>query len=195
MFLFGLSNTLKYFCIYKGTKKYLVDVSTVLYLCALEMKTDKQRSIEEGFFSELKDTLFFQMHRIHSIMFRVANRKIKDASVPVKMEQIPILVCANLCGPVSQQGIANALQRDKSSVQRTINALCKKGLLEISTDPNDKRKKIIVITATGSFVSNQIKSIMRNVEEEMFEAFDMQEKEDMIASIAGTATKLENIGS
>ncbi len=156
------------------------------------MKIDKK--VEETcFFSELKDTLFFQMHRIHTIIFRVANRKIKEASVPVKMEQLPILMFVHLRGPISQQEIANALQRDKSSIQRTINALLKKGLIQVGKDPNDKRKKIVGVSTTGSFVSSQIKGIIRKVEEEMFTSFDAPEQSEMIASIAATADKLEAI--
>jgi len=74
----------------------------------------------ESFFSEMKDTLIFQMHRIHCVMFRVANRLIEEASVPVKMEQLPILMCIHSCGCISQQEIADMVHRDKSSVQRTV---------------------------------------------------------------------------
>ena len=147
----------------------------------------------EGFFSEMKDTLVFQMHRIHCVMFRVANQLIEEASVPIKMEQLPILMCIHGSGCVSQQEIADIVHRDKSSVQRTVIVLEKKGLITIAPDKNDKRKNNLRTTKTGTFVALQIKDIMHKVEEEIFSAFDSQDKLNTINTIKETADKLEQI--
>ncbi len=145
----------------------------------------------DNFFSEMTDSLIFQMHRIHCVMFRVANGLIHEASVPVKMEQLPILICIYNCGSVSQQEIANMVHRDKSSVQRTVVALGKKGLITIAQDKKDKRKNILRTTETGTFVALQIKDIMKKVEEEIFSAFKSEDKLNTINTIKETADKLE----
>ncbi|MFT4062481.1 MAG: MarR family transcriptional regulator [Edaphocola sp.] len=145
-----------------------------------------------AFFAEMHDTFFSQMHRIHSIMFRVSNRLIQEASVPVKMEQLPVFMTIFACGNVSQQEIADLLQRDKSSVQRTVVALEKKGLISINQDAKDKRKNILRSTAAGNFLGAQIKELMRKVEEEVFRAFDADEKKRVINSIKNAADKLES---
>lgn len=145
----------------------------------------------DNFFSEMNDTLLFQMHRIHNLMFRVANGLIQEASVPVKMEQLPILICIYNCGSISQQEVADMLHRDKSSVQRTVVVLEKKGLIYISPDTHDKRKNILRATVTGTFVAQQIKDIIKKVEEELFSAFDSEDKINTINSIKVTADKLE----
>lgn len=145
----------------------------------------------DNFFSEMNDTLLFQMHRIHNLMFRVANGLIQEASVPVKMEQLPILICIYNCGSVSQQEVADMLHRDKSSIQRTVVVLEKKGLIYISPDTHDKRKNILRATVTGTFVAQQIKDIIKKVEEELFSAFDSEDKINTINSIKVTADKLE----
>jgi len=147
----------------------------------------------ESFFSEMKDTLLFQMHRIHSVMFRIANGLIQEASVPVKMEQLPILLCIYNCGSISQQEVADMVHRDKSSIQRTVVVLEKKGLVYISPDANDKRKNILRATETGRFVAQQIKDIIRKVEEQLFSAFDSEDKLNTINTIKTTADKLELI--
>lgn len=147
----------------------------------------------EGFFSEMKDTLVFQMHRIHCVMFRVANQLIEEASVPIKMEQLPVLMCIHSSGCISQQEIADTVHRDKSSVQRTVVVLEKKGLISITADKTDKRKNNLRTTKTGAFIALQIKDILHKVEEEIFSAFDSQDKLNTINTIKETADKLEQI--
>jgi DNA-binding MarR family transcriptional regulator len=154
---------------------------------ACEVETLKWNS----FFAEMNDTLLFQMHRIHCVMFRVANGLIHDASVPVKMEQLPILMCIYNCGSVSQQEVADMVHRDKSSVQRTVVVLEKKGLITIVQDEKDKRKNILRTTETGTFVALQIKGIVKKVEEEIFSAFASEDKLNTINTIKETADKLE----
>jgi DNA-binding MarR family transcriptional regulator len=164
------------------------------YIFAM-MQMKKNCDIEsthwDNFFSEMNDTLIFQMHRIHSIMFRVANSLIHEASVPVKMEQLPILMCIYNCGSVSQQEVADIVHRDKSSVQRTVVVLEKKGLITITQDKKDKRRNILRTTDTGNFVALQIKDIIKKVEEEIFSAFNSEDKVNTINTIKETADKLE----
>ena len=142
---------------------------------------------------EMKNTLVFQMHRIHSVMFRLANRLIEEASVPIKMEQLPVLMCIYRCENISQQEVADMIHRDKSSVQRTVVVLEKKGLISISPDKVDKRKNILHTTKTGAFISLQIKDIIKKVEEELFSAFDSEDKTKTIITMKETADKLEQI--
>lgn len=146
-------------------------------------------------YPEMRDTLLFQMHRIHSVMFRVANSLIHDASVPVKIEQLPVLMTVYDSGKISQQEVADITGRDKSSIQRTIAALQKKGLVRISGDDTDKRRNILQTTDTGTFVAQQIKNIMKKIEEEIFTAFSSEDRLQTINTIKATADKLESLRS
>jgi DNA-binding MarR family transcriptional regulator len=157
----------------------------------MKKNCDMESKHWDNFFAEMNDTLIFQMHRIHSVMFRVANGLIQEASVPVKMEQLPILMCIYNCGNVSQQEVADIVHRDKSSVQRTVVTLEKKGLVSVGQDKTDKRKNILRTTETGTFVAQQIKDIVRRVEEEIFSAFKSEDKLNTINTIKETADKLE----
>jgi len=145
-------------------------------------------------FAEMKDTLLFQMHRIHTVMFRVANKIIHEESVPAKMEQLPVLICIYNCEKLSQQEVADITHRDKSSVQRTVVALEKKGLIRIEQDEKDKRKNILKTTEAGDFVAAQLKGIMRKAENELFKSFRQNDKTEMIESMKEVADKLEHLG-
>lgn len=144
-------------------------------------------------FAEMKDTLLFQMHRIHTIMFRVANRIMHEESVPAKMEQIPVLMCIYNGENLSQQRVADVIHRDKSSVQRTVVALEKKGLIKIEQDTKDKRKNILKTTEAGDFIAAQLKNIMRKTENELFDTFQQDDKVTMIESMKEVADKLEHL--
>ncbi len=144
-------------------------------------------------FAEMKDTLLFQMHRIHTIMFRVANRIMHEESVPAKMEQIPVLLCIYNGDNLSQQKVADIIHRDKSSVQRTVVALEKKGLIKIEQDTKDKRKNILKTTEAGDFIAAQLKNIMRKTENELFDTFQQDDKVTMIESMKEVADKLEHL--
>ena len=144
-------------------------------------------------FAEMKDTLLFQMHRIHTIMFRVANRIMHEESVPAKMEQIPVLLCIYNGDNLSQQKVADIIHRDKSSVQRTVVALEKKGLIKIEQDTKDKRKNILKTTEAGDFIAAQLKNIMRKTENELFDTFQQSDKVTMIESMKEVADKLEHL--
>ncbi len=146
---------------------------------------------ENGFLLDMNETLIFQMHRVHSVMFRVANALMQEASVPVKVEQLPVLMCIFNYGKLSQQEVANLIERDKSSVQRTVTALERKGLIDISQDIKDKRKNILQTTETGTFVVRQIEDILKRVEEHIFAAFHAEDRGNTVSIIRETADKLE----
>ncbi len=145
------------------------------------------------FFTEFQDTLFFQMHRIHRVMFLVANKMIQEERMSVKMEQFPVFMSIFINAGISQQEIANNLQRDKSSVTRTVTALLKKGLIEVRQDSKDKRKKLLHTTEAGSRVGIKIKDIIRKVEQDIFSAFDSGDIKETIQSVKRTADKLEHM--
>nr|WP_281380731.1 MarR family transcriptional regulator [Rhabdobacter roseus] len=65
---------------------------------------------------------------------------------------MPILMTIHFIQePLSQQEIANLLQKDKAGVQRSIQTMRKGGFLHIEDDPHDKRRNIVSLTTSGRF--------------------------------------------
>ena len=151
---------------------------------------------EEGFdpfLDGIKGTLFFQMHRINLIMFRLANKHLTAAAIPIKSEQIPVLICIYKGNKRSQQEVANMLHRDKSSIQRTVIVLQKKGLITVHPDKKDKRRNVLETTKKGKTIATKIASIIRDVEAEIIEVFDAEEALNNIQSLKNIADNLEQI--
>ncbi len=151
----------------------------------------KREAMGEKFFGEMKDTFFFQVHRIQKLLFRRWQQMFQEASIPIQLEQFPILLTIYAHDKLSQQEIADITQRDKSSIQRSLVTLERKGMLRITPDENDKRKNLVSITEAGTYLSVQIREILRQAEAETFAIFSESERATAIEGIKAIADKLE----
>ena len=151
----------------------------------------RQEMISEKFFAELRDTFFFQLHRIQKAIFRRGNHIFQEAKVPLQLEQFPILLTAHAMEGLSQQEIADVTHRDKSSIQRTLGTLEKKGLIKIVQDANDKRRNLIYVTDGGKYLAERIKELMKQAEQETFAVLSEEERNAAIGSIKEIADRLE----
>lgn len=144
-----------------------------------------------GFFEKRNESMMFQFHHIHNIMFRIANQKITNSSVPVKMEQLPVFMTLYWLKEQSQKEIADHVHRDKSSVLRTISALEKKGLVINKKDNSDGRRKVLMLTETGQFVAGQIVDLITEIENEIAGALTDRPKAEFLEFLKKASQKLE----
>jgi len=151
----------------------------------------KREELMEKFFAEMRDTFFFQIHRIQKSVFRRGNQIFQDEKVPLHLEQFPILLTAHAMEGLSQTDIADITHRDKSSIQRTLATLERKGLVKIVQDANDKRRNLIYVTDGGKFLAEKIKQLMKRAEEETFAVLSEDERNAAIISMKEIADKLE----
>ena len=156
------------------------------------MSLDKIREeAGEAFFAELKDTFFFQTQRIHKAFFRQCNYLLQEAGIDVPLEQFPVLLTTYSMKSVSQREIADITLRDKSSIQRSVTALQRKGLLTITQDGTDKRKHVITLTPEGIALAKKTKQILRKGEDSIFIHFTAEERAQAILSMRNIADKLD----
>lgn len=150
-------------------------------------------AINQEFFERKNESLIFQFHHIHNAMFRIANKMINASSVPVKMEQLPVLMTLYWLKEQSQQQVANRISRDKSSVLRTVSALEKKGLITNKKDIRDGRRKVLTLTDTGNFVALQIIDLIREIENQITGALTDRPKNEVLGLLKKAAEKLESL--
>ncbi len=151
----------------------------------------QQEEVAEAFFDELKDTFFFQLHRMQKAFFRHSNRLMQESGIDLQLEQFPVLMVVHAMKNPSQREIADVTMRDKSSIQRSVIALEKKGLLTIEQDGLDKRKHIIMTTPAGEELAKKTKLLILKAEEEVFSVFIDQERTQALQSMRDIADKLE----
>lgn len=148
---------------------------------------------ENLFLPGIKDTLFFQVHRIHMTIHRLANKYLIEEQFPIRSEQFPVLITIHTYKDISQQEIADLTNRDKSSVQRTILLLQKKGLVSVHQDKKDRRKNKIRTTNEGTEIAIRLGQIVQKVENEMAEIFNAELTRDHIQSLKIIADNLEQL--
>lgn len=99
------------------------------------------------------DNRIIQISRILKFLRLLVNDWIKDKNMNIQFEQLPVLLCIYTKGVVCQQEIAATLMRDKSSVLRSVRLLHQKGLIVMSADEVDGRKKQLLLTEAGALLA------------------------------------------
>jgi len=122
------------------------------------------------------DLLLFKIFHIHKIICNKANKFFSKEGIVIQVEQIPVLMTLFYNGPQTQQGIANELLRDKSSVLRTVASLVTVGYLVVTPDGTDKRKKLINLTVKGEQAAQWINKEMVQTDDKMFSNLSVAEK-------------------
>ncbi len=149
--------------------------------------------VDEELLKKKGDSLIFHFHQIHNAMFRLANKKIEASSVPVKMEQLPVLMTLYYFKDQSQKAVADFIKRDKSSIFRTATALEKKGLLTYKKDKSDARKKVLALTETGTFVAVQVEDLISEIEKDIALALSDRPKKEFLKILKKASEKLEKM--
>ncbi len=147
----------------------------------------------ESFFSELNDTFFFQIHRIQKALFRHTNRLMHESGIDLQVEQFPVLMTVSALKSVSQREIAELTMRDKSSIQRSVTTLQRKGLIDVVQDGDDKRKHVVTLTSAGNAIAKKVRNALRDSEDSVFSHMNKAERETAIQSAKSLADQLDRM--
>jgi len=141
---------------------------------------------------EMKNSLQFKLGVVTKIVFKKMNAQLMQEGIPVLAEQLPILMVVYFQEhAMTQQDIANVLQKDKAGIQRSVQTLHKDGFLKIESDIEDKRKNMVTLTPSGKFVCERIQAMVIAFDNRVMEHFSDEERKtfmsylDRVAAIAG----------
>lgn len=79
---------------------------------------------------------------------------------------LPLVRIARAPAPMRQKELAASLSLDGSSVVRLLDNLETAGLIKRREEANDRRAKVIVLTARGRAVADQVEAVARRVRED-----------------------------
>jgi DNA-binding MarR family transcriptional regulator len=133
------------------------------------MIMQEEIGIKEKIFDQMGGFVMFNLNHVLHQFAKKANRDLAKAGFTLQFEQIPVLFVVNFApdGLLSQQDIANALQKDKSGIQRSIRTLERDGYLRITPDIIDRRKNLIQLTPAGRLIIEQIIEAAKTQDEEI----------------------------
>ncbi|SKC15093.1 MarR family transcriptional regulator, repressor for mepA [Dyadobacter psychrophilus] len=140
---------------------------------------------------DMKNSLQFKLGVVTKIVFKKMNAQLVQEGIPVLAEQLPILMVVYFQEhAMTQQDIANVLQKDKAGIQRSVQTLHKDGFLKIESDIEDKRKNLVTLTPSGKFVCERIQSLVIAFDNRVMEHFTEEERKtfmsylDRVAAVA-----------
>ncbi|MCF2500064.1 MarR family winged helix-turn-helix transcriptional regulator [Dyadobacter chenhuakuii] len=140
----------------------------------------------------MKNSLQFKLGVVTKIVFKKMNAQLVQEGIPVLAEQLPILMVVYFQEhAMTQQEIANLLQKDKAGIQRSVQTLHKDGFLKIESDIEDKRKNLVTLTPSGKFVCERIQAMVIAFDNRVMEHFTDAERKtfigylDRVAAVAG----------
>lgn len=114
-----------------------------------------KQNYNDGSFS-LDSYIPFNILYTELMMYRVGRKDMETTLVdgkPLSQGELRVLVCIYCGKAASPSDFTDALGMDKALVTRNINGLSAKGLIELTQDEQDKRRKNISLTELGIEVS------------------------------------------
>ena len=121
----------------------------------------------------------FKLSRVDKELRKRGNSIMHQEGFDIQVEQIPPLMVTYIEGEVSQQQIADELNRDKSSINRTITWLEKNGYVSVSQDSADKRRNIIKTSRKGEAFASTLFQHMSKLNDEIVNALTAEENKVM----------------
>ena len=117
--------------------------------------------------------------------------KLRQQDVPLTPEQFLLIDLLWNHGSMSQQQLADQMQKDKNSVTQLVDAIERKGFVVRQQNAKDRRSNILVLTDKAIELRDEAKQKGISILDEMLEGISEQE----LRTFLGTLHKLnDNMG-
>ncbi len=90
-------------------------------------------------------------------------QRYKECSLDVTTEMMQVMHYLWRRNGVNQQEIANAVNRDKASLTAMVDNLVRRELVERQADRQDRRNKLIMLTAKGRALEQQVLPLVQEM--------------------------------
>ncbi|MGF7214824.1 MarR family transcriptional repressor of mepA [Spirosoma lacussanchae] len=157
------------------------------------MTVIKERELQTRFAERMGTQAIFVISHVGHLMARRANRELARLGFTIQIEQFPVLFVVYFAGEelLSQQEIANFLQKDKSGIQRSVRTLERDGYLRVVPDSDDRRKNMIRLTPVGKMVIEQALKTTETIDHEVMSQLTADERDSFLKTVMKIATLLE----
>ncbi|WP_158242709.1 MULTISPECIES: MarR family winged helix-turn-helix transcriptional regulator [Siphonobacter] len=137
---------------------------------------DEYELTDKALLERIKKLFVVNILGLSHLIVRDTNRGLLKLGYALQIEQIRILITLYvLKNPPSQQDIANMLQKNKAGIQRSIQTLQRDGYLRSTTDDQDKRKNVVVLTPAGKLVAEKAIESLEQMNTQIEKHFDEAE--------------------
>ena len=102
----------------------------------------------------------------------------------VTLAQCHLLLEVDQRGTTSVTELAALLELDKSTMSRTVDTMCRAGLLNRETDPGNRRQQVISLTAEGKLKSDRINGLCDTSYTRLFDFIPVEKRRMVMESAA-----------
>lgn len=127
-------------------------------------------------FNPLKEIPFI-IARAHRTMLNTLNQRLAEKGLDITSEQAIVIMRLGIADGMTQQELADATFKDKSSIKRLIDNLIRRNLIVRIADQNDKRSKRIYLTHGGKALRENMALVAKGVLSQVQDNIDTQEME------------------
>ena len=158
------------------------------------MSLDKEKELHEKILNQMGRLSIFTITHLGHLLGRMANRELVRSGFTLQIEQLPILFTTYFSGNdlLSQQEIANALQKDKSGIQRSIRTLERDGYLRVVADKVDRRKNLIQLTPAGKLVVEKVIQTAELIDKQVTHQLSTEELDAFLATLRKIASLIDD---
>ena len=117
---------------------------------------------------------------LRDLLRQFLQKKFRENNIDLTYEMHQIMVCLWKTDGIRQQDLADKTFKDKASLTCLVDNLSKRNLVDRYADPNDRRSKLIFLTAEG-------KELGKTIEPWIVELFSIVSKDLEISDIQQSA--------
>lgn len=151
------------------------------YLCKLMLR------------EKFESLLIYQLGKTFRTLSRRADRYFMKYGIPIMHDHSPIMIYIYLNGDSFQQVIADAVGRDKSSVQRSVRYLERAGLVKVNGDLYDKRRKKVKLTQKGIEACKKVQKLAAELNSRILKKLTKSEADTFSATLGKILNEAESI--
>jgi len=99
------------------------------------------------------------------------------AQFHVSPSQSKVLRALSESGPVGQRQLAQLIDVDPRNAVPLVDSLAERGLLAREVDPDDRRRRVLTLTARGQQVATELASVAASVEQDFLSPLSTAEQQ------------------
>jgi DNA-binding MarR family transcriptional regulator len=115
----------------------------------------------------------------------------REHEVSIGVQQFAIMMHVSASGQLDMNELISILNRDSAAVTRSVKSLEQKKYLARLAHPEDKRRRIIVLTTIGFQALERAKQVEQSIIEELGNGFSREEKKSFTNLLAKAINNLK----
>jgi len=128
--------------------------------------------------------------QVHRAFARRVDAPLRD--IGFAMSQLPVLVALKKQGALSQARLAQWAQVEQPSMAQLLGRMERDGLVQRVPDPDDRRSRLISLTAQASARLAEGKAVMDGTSRQALAGFSKAEREQLASLLLRVKSNLDN---